>query len=350
MKHHYWEAPIVIYLFLGGLGGGIFFLSALFDLIIAPGSGPLFFAPVFFALAALALGCFFLVFELGQPPVFWRVFTTKTAIIKWGAVLLSVAMIFGFVWWASYLYVLGWEWTFGLAAALEGVRPIMLGVAGVAGFGIMVYTGVMLSTLKAHAFWATPALPVLFTVSALSTACAAIALSLGGALQLEGVALLLAELIHEIVHTVDIVLVVAEIVVLLVMVLSFYGAGNVCAHEVAARWVRGKTAPLFWGGMVFGGLLLPLCLYVFGAGTAASALVAPWLVLCGGLLLRYLCVYSDERAPIPGEVRFNDRLPKKGCHRVCNMNYNFYWGGGVGRRVVWGGGRHGAQARWGAAY
>lgn len=68
MKHHYWEAPIVIYLFLGGLGGGIFFLSALFDLIIAPGSGPLFFAPVFFALAALALGCFFLVFELGQPP------------------------------------------------------------------------------------------------------------------------------------------------------------------------------------------------------------------------------------------------------------------------------------------
>ncbi len=68
----------------------------------------------------------------------------------------------------------------------------MLVVAGVAGFGVMVYTGVMLSTLKAHAFWATPALPVLFTVSALSTACAAIALSLGGALQLEGVALLLA--------------------------------------------------------------------------------------------------------------------------------------------------------------
>ena len=186
-----------------------------------------------------------------------------------------------------------------------------LAVAGIAGFGIMVYTGVMLSTLKAHAFWATPALPVLFTVSALSTACAAIALSLGGALQLEGMALLLAELIHEIVHTVDIVLVVAEIVVLLVMVLSFYGAGNVCAHEVATRLVRGKTAPLFWGGMVFGGLLLPLGLYVFGAGTAASTLVAPWLVLCGGLLLRYLCVYSDERAPIPGENRFWERLPKK---------------------------------------
>lgn len=310
MKHHYWEAPIVIYLFLGGLGGGIFFLSALFDLIIAPGSGLLFFAPVFFALAALALGCFFLVFELGQPPVFWRVFTTKTAIIKWGAVLLSVAMIFGFVWWASYLYVLGWEWAFGLAAALEGVRPIMLGVAGVAGFGIMVYTGVMLSTLKAHAFWATPALPVLFTVSALSTACAAIALSLGGAVDVNVIGAVVAEVIHEIVHIVDIVLVVAEITVLLIMVLSFYGAGNVCAHEVAARWVRGKTAPLFWGGMVFGGLVLPLALYVLGAGSTGSEVLAPILVLCGGLLLRYLCVYSDERAPLPGEERFYERLPK----------------------------------------
>ena len=237
-------------------------------------------------------------------------FTTKTAIIKWGAVLLSVAMIFGFVWWASYLYVLGWEWTFGLAAALEGVRPIMLGVAGVAGFGIMVYTGVMLSTLKAHAFWATPALPVLFTISALSTACAAIALSLGGAVDVNVIGAVMAELIHEIVHIVDIVLVVAEITVLLIMVLSFYGAGNVCAHEVAARWVRGKTAPLFWGGMVFGGLVLPLALYVLGAGSTGSEVLAPILVLCGGLLLRYLCVYSDERAPLPGEERFYERLPK----------------------------------------
>lgn len=308
MKHHYWEAPIVIYLFLGGLGGGIFFLASVFDLIVAPGCGPLFFAPVFFALAALALGCFFLVFELGQPPVFWRVFTTKTAIIKWGAVLLSVAMIFGFVWWLSYLYLLGWEWAVALASALAGIRPLMIGVAGVAGFGIMVYTGVMLSTLKAHAFWATPALPVLFTVSALSTACAAIALSLGGAVDAAGLGLLVEELIREIVHIADIVLVIAEIVVLLVMVLSFYGAGNVTAQKVAARWVRGRTAPLFWGGMVVGGLLLPLALYLAGAGTAASEIVAPVLVLCGGLLLRYLCVYSDERAPIPGEERFYERL------------------------------------------
>lgn len=309
MKHHYWEAPIVIYLFLGGLGGGIMFLSAIFDFFITPGVGELFAWPMFIALAALAVGCFFLVFELGQPLVFWRVWTTATAIIKWGATLLVIAMVFGALWWASYL---PWEWISGLAGILAGGRGAFLALAGIAGFGIMVYTGVMLSTLKAHAFWATPALPVLFTVSAISTACAAVALGLGGwPVEFSLVHAASMEHIHEIIHIVDIVLICAELVVLLIMVLSFLGAGNNTAKAVATRWVKGKTAPLFWIGMIGFGLVIPLILYVGGAGSAASSVVAPVLVLCGGLLLRYLCVYSDERAEIPGENRFYNRLPKK---------------------------------------
>lgn len=308
MKHHYWEMPIVIYLFLGGLGGGIMFLSAIFDFFITPGAGVLFAWPMFIALAALAVGCFFLVFELGQPLVFWRVWTTATAIIKWGATLLVIAMVFGALWWASYL---PWEWISGLAGALAGGRGLFLGIAGFAGFGIMVYTGVMLSTLKAHAFWATPALPVLFTISATSTACAAVALGLGGwPVEFSLEAVVVTEIIHEIIHVVDIVLVCAEIVVLLIMVLSFFGAGNVTAKAVATRWVKGKTAPLFWIGMVGFGLVIPLILYIGGAGSAASSIVAPVLVLLGGLLLRYLCVYSDERAEIPGENRYYNRIAK----------------------------------------
>ena len=308
MKHHYWEMPIVIYLFLGGLGGGIMFLSAIFDFFIAPGAGVLFAWPMFIALAALAVGCFFLVFELGQPLVFWRVWTTATAIIKWGATLLVIAMVFGALWWVSYL---PWEWISGLAGVLAGGRGAFLAIAGFAGFGIMVYTGVMLSTLKAHAFWATPALPVLFTISATSTACAAIALGLGGwPVEFSLEAAVVAEIIREIIHIVDIVLVCAEIVVLLIMVLSFFGAGNVTAKAVATRWVKGKTAPLFWIGMLGFGLVIPLILYVGGAHSPASEVVAPVLVLLGGLLLRYLCVYSDERAEIPGENRYYNRIAK----------------------------------------
>ena len=260
MKHHYWEAPIVIYLFLGGLGGGIMCLTAIMSLIVNPGTGSLFFVPMFFALAALAIGCFFLVFELGQPLVFWRVWTTATAIIKWGATLLVIAMFGDIFWLLGYLDVLPLDWGFlgAIASVFGGGTPVFATIAGIAGFGIMVYTGVMLSTLKAHSFWATPALPVLFTISALSTACAAIALSLGIFAEPTVALLAATEEIHEIIHVVDIILVCAEVTVLLIMILSFLGAGNVTQKAVARRWVVGKTAPLFWLGMIVCGLVLPV--------------------------------------------------------------------------------------------
>ncbi len=200
---------------------------------------------MFFALAALAIGCFFLVFELGQPLVFWRVWTTATAIIKWGATLLVIAMFGDIFWLLGYLDVLPLDWGFlgAIASVFGGGTPVFATIAGIAGFGIMVYTGVMLSTLKAHSFWATPALPVLFTISALSTACAAIALSLGIFAEPTVALLAATEEIHEIIHVVDIILVCAEVTVLLIMILSFLGAGNVTQKAVARRWVVGKTAP-----------------------------------------------------------------------------------------------------------
>ena len=319
MKHHYWEAPIVIYLFLGGLGGGIMFFATLFDLFLAPGSGELFTLPIFISLAALAIGCFFLVFELGQPFVFWRVWTTATAIIKWGATLLVIAMFSAFFWWISYL---PWEWISGIADFFAGMRTVLLTIAGIAGFGIMVYTGVMLSTLKAHAFWATPALPVLFTISAMSTGCATITLSLGGwptVLTLESI--FMGSAILQLIHVIDIVLVFAELTVLLIMVLSFLGAGNKVAKAVAQRWVKGKTAPLFWIGMIGLGLVAPFLLYVFIPESILATVVAPTLVLCGGLLLRYLCVYSDERAEIPGEDRYYSRCASRDAEFISKWTY-----------------------------
>ncbi len=179
MKHHYWEAahrPVPV---PGRLwAGGILFLAALFDLLrgsAATGRGVLrcrcsFRPGVRWPSAACSWSS-----SWGSRAVFWRVWTTsKTAIIKWGAVRLSVAVIAGCVWWASCLFVLaviGDAWpTFALG------RPALLRASaadfllergrGRRAVGVMVYTGVMLSTLKAHAFWATPALPVLFTVSA----------------------------------------------------------------------------------------------------------------------------------------------------------------------------------------
>ena len=314
MRHHYWEWPIASYLFLGGLGGGIFCLSWILIYFVYPGVEvvPMVLAwPCFIAILCLGLGCFFLVFELGQPLVFLRAFIKFTSIICWGARILSVCMIFGLIWFLTYIPRDWLGLPLGALQILEGWRDVCMWLAGLTGTGIMLYTGIMLSTLKAHSFWATPALPVLFTVSALSTACAGISLSIGWWPAPFTFATLVAnEVVVEILHLVDIILVVCEIIVLLVMVLSFLGAGNRTANKVAKRWVKGSYAPFFWVGMIGIGLVVPEILYLAGAGTVAASIIAPILILCGGLLLRFLIVYSDDRAPLPGENEFYTKLPK----------------------------------------
>lgn len=340
ITRHYWEWPIASYLFLGGCGGGIMFLAAVLTFFVFPGAtqGAIIQAafawPMFLAICFLAFGCVLLVGELGQPLVFIRAFVKSTSVIAWGARLLTVAMVFAVLWFASFI---PWEWFAPVANFLVPCREVCLAIAGIAGIGVVLYTGIMLSSLKAHSFWATPALPILFTISALSTACAAIALSFGwwpmdpvfytvnesnasdffAAWRVygnseAGILYTAYSVMHEaihLLHTLDVILVACEVVVLLVMVLSFLGAGNVTANRVAHKWVHGgKWALGFWGGMIFAGLLLPECMYVFWSETAASTVVAPILVLAGGLLLRFMIVYSDERAPLPGEKIYYGRL------------------------------------------
>lgn len=302
MRRLYWEWPIAIYLFLGGMGGGMFFIIFLLQMIMFPGSlavGSALAWPAFLALVWLGGGCFLLVFELGQPGVFLRVFFNSwTSIIGHGARILSVCLIFGFFWWLSFIPIAP------IANFFAFFRDINLVLAGISGFCIMLYTGILLSSLKAHSFWASPALPVLFTVSALSTACACIILSVGWApTAVANATWVAAAEIKHLLHSADMILIIAELTVLLVMVLSFLGAGNKTAHAVAVRWVRGKTAPWFWGGMVCCGLVLPFLLNL-GNYVVPACIFA----LAGGLLLRFLIVWSDERAEMPGENRYFNKL------------------------------------------
>lgn len=322
----YWIWPIAFYLFLGGLGGGMLTFAAILDVIMVPDAtlAPILLFGVLVAVLALGVGTGLLIFELGQPKVFYRAFVTKTAIIKWGAVMLTVAMVFAVLYITCYITWLSWLPWFESAAASK----FFISVAGIIGAGVMVYTGVLLSTLKAKPFWNTPALPMLFTVSALSTGSALIAACVGvwplpegwlawGAEAQEyallGItpALLYHEVAESVVHwlhNVDAVLVIVEIVTLLLFVVLQRAAGNDTAKMHARRWLTGTWAPLFWAGMVGCGLLVPFLCYQ--AGGVLSEIIAPILVLSGGLLLRFMIVFSDERRAMPGEKRFYSRLPK----------------------------------------
>ncbi len=303
---HYWTWPIASYLFLGGLGGGMLFLAGVFHLILGFAGAPLTLG-VIVGIVALGFGCMLLVFELGQPKVFLRVFTSATAIIKWGAVILSIAMIAALLYVIFYLPV---EWNLPwMQWGIAGIADPMLAVAMVLGFCVCVYTGVLLSSLKSKPFWNTPALPVLFTVSALSTAAALHSLLICGwpcPLTLYNAISGIEQ--HELLHSLDLVLMVAEILTLMIYVVLMYASSNVTSKAVARRWLSGKTAGLFWGGMIAGGLVIPFLFYLTGG--LASTVIAPVMVLLGGLLLRFLVIFADDRRHIPGEDQFYARLPK----------------------------------------
>ena len=70
MKNHYWTSPIAIYLFLGGLGGGIAFLAWVFSSFVMPDAdmGNVFAGPLFASILALALGCFSPAMSQGVDP------------------------------------------------------------------------------------------------------------------------------------------------------------------------------------------------------------------------------------------------------------------------------------------
>lgn len=329
----FWGWELATYLFLGGLGGGMLTFAMILGLIVYPSlvtSGILVWG-VFIAIIVLAVGTGLLVFELGQWKVFYRAFVTKTAVIKWGAVLLSVSMIFA----ALFLV---WEITwfaFFPFIPYEGIARFFLGVAGVAGFLVMVYTGTMIASLKGRPFWATPALPVLFTVSALSTGAACLSMCVGcfplpmewlltPFNTVEGAEMV--EAMKHFLHTVDAVLIVLEILVLMLYVMLQFCASNRYAKAIADRWVRGSWAFMFWGLMLTCGLIIPFLMNVLGGSGWVGSIASPCLALLGGLLLRFMILWSYDRRLDNGEEKYYTRLPKGSSdHAIGGDEFMDYW-------------------------
>ena len=63
--------------------------------------------------------------------------------------------------------------------------------------------------------------------------------------------------------------------------------------------------------------LVPVGISIFGRLKS----VAPVLVLCGGCLLRFMVVNTDDRADIPGEIRYYNRVAKPDAEFVKKWEY-----------------------------
>ena len=98
-----------------------------------------------------------------------------------------------------------------------------------------------------------------------------------------------------------------ELIVLFIYVLTMRASAAPPAAQAANAWLKGRQKLAFWVGLVVIGLIAPLVLYAVGINI--TWILASAGVLIGGMVLRFLIVYSGDRTLLPGEAEFLAKLP-----------------------------------------
>ena len=275
IQQHLWGWNIMIYLFFGGLGGATVALGILGELRF--NKGKMFGIGVtLLGILLLSFGLIFLIIDLIDMFRFLLAFWVKGIAHSWiarGMIIINGVYAFG------VLYI--------IAAYLEKetFKKWMGYLAMFCGFGVTTYTGLLLSANVGIPFWHTPALPLLFTVSALSTGCALIMWILAGKKDHES------EHFFHFIESFDIFLISSELLVIFAY-FDFARGGNLAVIKSAHLLV---SNPLFTIGFLIFGLIAPLLLEAYASvkeNSKGLAVFASALVLFGGFLLRYLIVWA----------------------------------------------------------
>ncbi|HEX9187291.1 MAG TPA: NrfD/PsrC family molybdoenzyme membrane anchor subunit [Vicinamibacteria bacterium] len=298
---HVWGWEIPVYLFLGGFTAGIMVLSgwALWKgrrnprphATFALASSGLF----ILGLAAISLGMLALFLDLGHRPYVWRLYLTMKpwSPMSWGSwILLLVYPVLAagvlldppkaLLRYAPALQpAADWMESVAWARHATGFVSILTGVA------LGIYTGVLLSALGARPLWSSGLLGPLFLVSGLSTAAAFAHWASPEAEERVQLAWL-----DNLFLTIELGL----IGLLLVGLLS-----STEAHAEAARLLLGGPyTAVFWVGVVFLGILLPLVIQSLAVThRIIHTRVAPVLVMLGGLALRFVIVSAGQLSHWP---------------------------------------------------
>lgn len=286
---HIWGWEIALYLFLGGLAAGLLILSGWAHRRAFGGQdhglgrargwlGPVL-APV---VLSLGMGALFL--DLEHKLHMWRFYSTfqVTAPMSWGAWILALvypaSVLLAWGAWSEFgpvgkPLVTGFEFPFRRAL---GTVNVVLGVA------LGVYTGILLGAFGARPLWNSPVLGPLFLASGLSGAAALLML-----LEPD------AELRHELARL-DARLLGAEGLVLTLYFVAL-ATGGQAQREAAQLFFGGPFTAVFWIGVMFLGMVMPLLLERWQqAGRAQATVIPPVLVLLGGAALRAVVVLAGQ--------------------------------------------------------
>src|SRR5467141_984719 len=285
----HWTWFIIPYFFVGGLAGGACFLAVVLDWFGPPEDRPVVRTGYYIAATGAIISGLLLTIDLGQPLRFWHMLIQSA---NFPAIMFKAWSPISFGSWAILLFGLFSVLSALGAMAEEGrlqaaafralqrrtVRKLIAGIAGLLGFFVAGYTGVLLSVTNRPIWADSPWLGALFLASGASTAAAALILlaprrgaTAGSIAWLESF---------------DMRALVVELLILILF--------------IAWLWPIRQVWLSFWGllllvGVVWAGILWPLSLHRRPTAAAAGAFRNPAvMVLIGGFLLRVVILLSSN--------------------------------------------------------
>jgi polysulfide reductase chain C len=314
-----WKWGIAIYLYLAGMGAGSYIIGLIMDWLGYTPSKPGIFLgyPIDLSKAILlwgpvlvAVGAPFLILDLGRKERFlYACRNPRTSWVARGFIILSIFMIVGIIVLGLSILPLGLGEKTILQWALEITSLIFA-------FATALYTGILLKSVKYVSLWNTPLLPLLFLISSLSTG------SMGILLSLSGYELFVSygEYSHPWMNT----LVAVEQTLILIegLVLGFYLFFRYRTKDQGESSVRllvsGQLKFLFWGGIIFIGLIFPIVLEYFYSKFPQYPILlftTGLFLLSGGFFLRLGVLASGikDQPPLHKliEIQSNWRTLKK---------------------------------------
>jgi len=287
---HVWGWEIPVYLFLGGWVAGCMVLSGwLMRRGRVPGERSVAYVLPWVGVVLLSLGMGALFLDLEHKLYVWRMYLTlqPTSPMSWGGwilILVYPVLLLGAL--ASLPGGLLSRWPSVEAFSARLRRPASLwrlGTANIAvGIALGIYTGILLSSLGARPLWASAALGPLFLVSGLST----------GAAFAHMVARDPAEqstLLHA-----DNAFLMVELALIALFLVGLLTSGAVHSNA-AALLLGGPYTAVFWVFVVGLGIVVPLLIQsLMASHRIGHTLVAPLLVMLGGLALRFVIVSAGQ--------------------------------------------------------
>jgi len=303
---HIWESEIPIYLFLGGLAGGLLILSAVLAFMARREGKPVAKAATwmpFTALGLLSIGMLFLFLDLAHKFYVWRFYLSfeLTSPMSWGSWILMLVYPVGILLGLNLISEEARSRIVGfcplaraglpsplcwLAAKAKKMNTGLWGLSIATGIALAVYTGILLGANGSRVVWNSALLGPLFLVSGISGAAAFLLLFRTDPDN------------EKRLLRFDIAAIVAELV-LLGLLLIGYGNAGVGGRFAAAQFLGGPWSGSFWGLLIITGLILPLVLETSEQrGRVHASKILPIVVLFGGFMLRYIMVFSGQPTSI----------------------------------------------------